>query len=77
VVEDVEMTTEGPTPIKSDYRESTSLSDVDEIIIWKVELDALTLGDNLSEIYDKFGPSSKKRKRDVDIYGCDSSVSIT
>ena len=49
---------------------------MDETIIWKAELDILTLEDDLSGIYDKFGLSSKKCKRDVNICGCDLSVSI-
>ena len=47
------------------------------MIIWEAELDALTLGDDLFGIYNESGSSSKKRKRDVDICGCDFSVFVT
>ncbi len=60
----------------SGYRESTSFSDVNETIIRKGKLDILTLGDDLFGIYNKSGSSSKKRKRDINIYGCDFSVSV-
>jgi len=76
VIEDVEMITEGSTFIESNYREFMSLSDMDETIIREAELDILTLGDNLSGIYDESGLSSKKRKRDINICGCDPSVFI-
>ncbi len=62
------MITEGPAPIGLDYKESTPLSDVDETIIWEAELDILTLGDDLFGIYNKSKLSSKKRKRDINIY---------
>ncbi len=69
MIEDVEITTKKPIFIESDYRESTSLSNINEtIIIWEAELDTLTLGDDLSRIYNKSRPSSKKRKRDINIY---------
>ncbi len=68
---------EGPASIGSDYKEFTSFSDVDETIISEAELDALTLGDDLFGIYNESGSSSKKRKRDVDICGCDFSVFVT
>ena len=74
--EDVEMTTEESAPTGPGYKEFTPLSDVDETIIREAELDALTLGDDLSGTYDKSGLSSKKRKRDINICGCDSSVSV-
>jgi len=70
------MITEGFAPTGFGYKESTSFSDVDETIIWEAELNILTLGDDLSKIYNKFGLSSKKRKRDVDICGYDSSVFV-
>jgi len=76
MAEDVEIITKESTPIGFSYRESTPLSNIDETIIWEAELNTLTLGDDLSEIYDKSGPSSKKRKRDINICGCDSSVSV-
>ncbi len=69
------MTTEGPTSIKSNHKESTPLSDVNETIIREAELDTLTLENDLSETYNKSGPSSKKRKRDINIYKYNSSVS--
>ncbi len=76
MIEDVEMIIEESTFIGFGYKEFTPLSDVDETIIREAELDALTLGDDLSGIYDKSGLSSKKRKRDVDICGCDFSVLV-
>jgi len=77
VIEDVEMITEGPIFIGSDYKESAPFSNMDETIIREAELDALTLGNDLFRTYNKSGPSSKKRKYDINIYGCDFSVSIT
>jgi len=76
VREDVEMITKKFAFIGSGYRESTSLSDMDETIIWEAELDILTFGDDLSGIYNKSGLSSKKRKRDIDIYRYNSSVFV-
>ncbi len=76
MTEDVEMITEGSTSTGSDYRESTPLSNIDKTIIREAELDILTLGDDLFRIYNKSGSSSKKRKRDVNIYGYDPSVFI-
>jgi len=76
VTEDVEMTTERFTSIGFGYREFTSFSDVDETIIREAELDILTLEDDLFGIYNKSGPSSKKRKRNINIYECNPSVSI-
>ncbi len=74
VIEDVEIITERPTSIESNYTEFTSLSNMDETIIREVELDTLTLGNDPSGIYNESGPSSKKRKRNINIYGCDLSV---
>ena len=74
--EDIRIITKGSTPTGPGYKESTPFSDVDETIIREVELDILTLGDDLSGIYNKFGLSSKKRKRDVNIYGYNLSVSV-
>ncbi len=68
------MITEGPVSIGSDYKESTPLSDVDETIIWEAELNILILGNNLSGIYNKSRLSSKKCKRDINIYGYNPSV---
>ncbi len=65
----------GPAPTGPGYRESTPLSDMNEMIIWETELDALTLGDDLSGIYKESESSSKKCKCDINIYGCDPSVS--
>ncbi len=50
---------------------------MDETIIREAELDVLTLGNDLSGTYNKSGSSSKKRKRDINICGYDSSVFIT
>ncbi len=69
------MITKESAPIKSNYRESTPLSDIDETIIRETKLNTLTLGDDLSRTYNKSGLSSKKRKRDINICGYDSSVS--
>jgi len=49
---------------------------INETIIREAELDVLTLGDDLSEIYDESKLSNKKRKRDVNIYGYNFSVFI-
>ena len=75
MTEDVEIITKKSTSIGFDYRESTSFSDIDDTIIWEAELDILTLENDLFGIYDESGLSSKKRKRDINIYGYDSSVS--
>ncbi len=75
MTEDVKMITKKSAPTGSNYTESTSLSDVDETIIRETELDTLILGDDLFGIYNKFRLSSKKRKRDINIYGYDPSVS--
>ncbi len=48
---------------------------MNETIIWEAKLDTLTLGDDPSKIYNESEPSSKKRKRDVDICGYNPSVS--
>ncbi len=73
MTEDVKITTKRSTSIRSDYRESTPLSNIDETIIREAELDTLTLGDDPSGIYNKSGPSSKKRKRDINT--CEYAVS--
>ncbi len=73
--EDIEMITEGSTFIGPNYKESTPFSDINETIIREAELDALTFGDDLSGIYNKSGLSSKKHKRDVNIYEYNPSVS--
>ena len=41
---------------------------MDETIIREAKLDILTLENDLSRIYDKSGSSSKKRKRNINIY---------
>ncbi len=74
MTEDIKITIKESTSIESNYKESTFFSDINETIIREAELDILTLGDDLSGIYNKSGLSSKKRKRDVNIYGCDFSV---
>ncbi len=71
------MTTEGPTPTESNHKKSTPFSNIDEIIIGETELNTLTLRDDLFRIYNKSGPSSKKRKRDINTCGYDPSVFIT
>jgi len=48
---------------------------VDETIIREAKLDILTLENDLSRIYDKSGSSSKKRKRNINIYEYNPSVS--
>ena len=70
------MIIEGFTSIGFGYKEFTSFSDVDETIIREAKLNTLTLEDNLFRIYNESGLSSKKRKRDINICGCDSSVSV-
>ncbi len=77
ITEDVKMTTKRPAPTRSGHRESTPLSNINETIIREAELNALTLGNDLFGIYNKSGSSSKKRKRDINIYEYNSSVSAT
>ncbi len=77
MTEDVKMIIKESTFIEFDYKESTPLSNIDKTIIREAELDTLTLGDNLSGIYNKSRPSNKKHKRDINICGYDSSVLIT
>jgi len=76
VTKDIEMTTKGPTPTGPSHKESTPLSNIDETIIREAELDTLTLGNDPSGTYNKSGPSSKKRKRDINTYKYNPSVSI-
>ncbi len=76
MTEDIEIITKESTLTGFNYKESTSLSDIDETIIWKAELNILIFGNDLSGIYNKSGLSSKKRKRDINICECDSSVFI-
>jgi len=75
VPEDIKITTKKPTPTEPNYKKSTSLSNIDETIIREAELDILTLGDDLSRIYNESGLSNKKRKRDINIYGYNFFVS--
>ena len=63
--------------IELGYRKSTPLSDINETIIREAELNTLTLENNLSKTYNKSELSSKKRKRDINIYKYNSFVSIT
>ena len=76
MVEDIKMTTERPTSTEPNYKEFTPLSNIDETIIREAELDILTLGDDLFEIYNKSGLSSKKRKRNINIYRYNPSIFI-
>jgi len=69
------MITKRPTPTKPNHRKSTPLSDVNETIIRETELNTLTLGNDLSGTYNKSGLSNKKRKRDINTYKYNSSVS--
>jgi len=71
---DVKIITKEPTPIGFNYKESTSFSNIDETIIRETKLNILTLGNNPSRIYNKSGLSNKKRKRDINTCGYDSSV---
>src|SRR6266536_671700 len=70
------MITEEPTSTGFGYKKSTSFSDLDETIIRETELNTLILGNDLSGTYDKSGPSSKKRKRDINIYEYNPSVFV-
>ncbi len=76
MTEDVEIIIKGSTPTEPNYKESTSLSNIDETIIREAELNILTLEDDPSEIYNKSESSSKKRKYDINIYKYNPSVSI-
>ncbi len=69
------MITKEPASTESNYKKSTPFSNIDETIIREAELDTLTLGDDLSRTYNKSRPSSKKRKRDINIYEYNPSVS--
>ncbi len=73
--EDIKIIIERPTSTGLNYKEFTSFSDINETIIRETELNILTLGNDLSRIYNKFELSSKKRKRDINIYECNPSVS--
>ncbi len=71
VTEDIKMITKKSVFTGLNYKESTFFSDIDEMIIREAELDTLTLGNDLFRIYNKSGLSSKKRKRDINIYKYD------
>ncbi len=71
------MIIKGFISTESDYREFTSLSNMDETIIRKTELNTLIFGNNLFKIYNKSGLSSKKRKYNINIYKYNPSVFIT
>ncbi len=75
MLEDIKITIKKSVSTEPNYKESTSLSDIDETIIREAELDTLTLENDPSGIYNKSGPSSKKRKRDINIYEYNPSVS--
>ncbi len=70
------MITEGSTSIGPNYKKSTPFSNINKTIIWEAKLNTLTFKNDLSGIYNKSGLSSKKRKRDINIYEYDSSVFI-
>ena len=76
MIEDVEMTMEGSIFTGFDYRESTPFSNIDETIIREAKLNTLTLENDPSRIYNKSKPSSKKRKHNINIYECNSSVFV-
>ena len=75
--EDIKITTKKPTPTESNHKKSTPLSNINETIIREAELNTLTLEDDLFRTYNKSRPSSKKRKRDINTYGYNPSVSAT
>ncbi len=77
MTKDIKITTKGPVFIGFNHKESTPLSNIKETIIRETELDTLTLENHLFRIYNKSGPSSKKRKRDINTYEYNPSVSIT
>ncbi len=62
------MITKESTSTESNYKESISLSNINETIIREAELNILILEDDLSKIYNKFRLSSKKRKYNINIY---------
>ncbi len=70
------MTTEESTFTELDYKKFTPFSNMDETIIREAELNTLTLGNDLFRIYNESGLSSKKRKRDINIYEYNLSVSV-
>ncbi len=74
--EDIKIITEGSASTKPGHKEFTSFSDIDETIIREAELNILILGNDPFGIYDESGLSSKKRKRDINIYGYNPSVFV-
>ncbi len=74
--EDIKIIIKKPAFIGSDYKESTSFSNINETIIRETKLNILILKNDPSGIYNKSGSSSKKRKRDINIYKYNSSVSV-
>ena len=76
VPEDIKMIIKKSTPTGPDHKKSTPFSNIDETIIRETELNTLTLENDLFGIYNKSKPSSKKRKRDINICGYNSSVSV-
>ena len=76
VPKDIKMTTKRPTSIEPNHKESTPLSNIDETIIREAELNTLTLKNDTSRTYNKSRSSGKKRKRDINIYGCDPFVFV-
>src|SRR6266511_1929889 len=75
VTEDIKIIIKEPTSIEFSYKKSTSFSDIDETIIREAKLNILIFEDDLFEIYNKSKSSGKKRKRDVNIYEYNPSVS--
>src|SRR6266536_5548599 len=73
--EDIKITTKKPTPTESNHKKSTPLSNIDETIIRETELNTLTLENDLFKIYNESRSSRKKRKRDINIYEYNPSVS--
>ncbi len=71
------MITKKPTFIKFNYKESTPLSNMDETIVREAELNILTLENDLFGTYNKSKLSSKKRKRNINIYKYNPSVFTT
>src|SRR6266511_1732606 len=69
------MTTEGFAFTGPNHKKSTPLSNINETIIREAELNILTLGNNPFRTYDESRLSSKKRKRDINIYEYNPSVS--
>ncbi len=73
--EDIKITTKKFTPTEPNHKKSTPLSNINETIIREAELNTLTLENDPSKTYNKSKPSSKKRKRDINTYEYNPSVS--